>query len=58
MQIDILGAWKPPQRQALFPIASPILRRRIQIMNGAQQIVYSDLTDGKLLRAVYSNKQL
>jgi uncharacterized protein (DUF1800 family) len=57
-QIDILGAWKQPQRQGLFPLASPTLRRRISIMNGAQQIVYSDLAEGKLLRSVYSNKQL
>ena len=57
-QIDILGAWKQPQRQGLYPLASPVLRRRISIMNGAQQIVYSDLTEGKILRAVYSNKQL
>ena len=38
-QIDILGAWKQPQRQGLFPLASPTLRRRISIMNGAQQII-------------------
>jgi uncharacterized protein (DUF1800 family) len=57
-QIDILGAWKPQQRQALFPLASPAMRRRISIMNGAQQIIYADLSEGKLLRAVYSNKQL
>ncbi len=57
-QVDILDAWKPQQRQGLFPLASPALRRRISMMNGPQQIVYSDLTDAKLLRAVYSSKQL
>ncbi len=57
-QIEILGAWTRPQRQALFASASPTMRRRISVMNGAQQIVYQDLTEGKLLRAVYSNKQL
>src|SRR5579871_3062477 len=43
MQIEILEAWKQPQRQGLFPLASPVLRRRISIINGAQQIIYSDL---------------
>ncbi|HEY3836222.1 MAG TPA: DUF1800 domain-containing protein [Bryobacteraceae bacterium] len=57
-QIEILGAWTRPQRQALFPLASPTMRRRINVLNGAQQITYQDLTEGKLLRAVYSNKQL
>jgi uncharacterized protein (DUF1800 family) len=57
-QIDVLDALKPPQRQMLYPLASTTLRRRITILNGGQQIVYQDLTDGKLLRAVYSNKQL
>jgi uncharacterized protein (DUF1800 family) len=58
MQVDILGAWKPQQRQALFPLASPMLRRKITVMNGAQQVVYSDLAEAKLMRSVYSNKQL
>ncbi len=57
-QIDILDAWKPQQRQALFPLASPTLRRRITVLNGAQQVVYQDLTEAKLLRSVYSSKQL
>ena len=57
-QIDLLDALKPQQRQGLFPLASPTLRRRLTILNGAQQVVYMDLAEGKLLRAVYSNKQL
>jgi uncharacterized protein (DUF1800 family) len=58
MQIDVLDALKPPQRQMLFPLASSTLRRRITVLNGAQQVIYQDLAEGKLLRAVYSNKQL
>ncbi len=57
-QIDVLDAMKQQQRGMLFPIASTPLRRRITILNGGQQVVYQDLTEGKLLRAVYSNKQL
>jgi uncharacterized protein (DUF1800 family) len=57
-QIDVLGAMKQPQRQMLFNFSPPILRRRIEILNNAQQVVYQDLTEGKLLRSVYSNKQL
>ena len=57
-QIDVLDALKQPQRQMLFPLASPTLRRRITVLNGGQQVIYQDLTEGKFLRAVYSNKQL
>src|ERR1035438_4276981 len=53
-QIDVLDALKPQQRQGLFPLASPTLRRRITVLNGAQQVVYQDLAEGKMLRAVYS----
>ncbi len=57
-QIDILDSWKPQQRQGLFPLASPMLRRRISMLNGAQQMIYADLSEGKVLRSVYSSKQL
>ena len=39
-------------------MAPPELRRRIEMANGPQQVVARDLTEGKLLRAVYSNRQL
>src|SRR5213078_4325773 len=45
-------------RQGLFAIAPPDLRRRIQMTAGPQQMVSRDLAEGKLLRAVYSNRQL
>ena len=48
----------PGLRQGLFAIASPELRRRIEMANGPQQMVARDLSEGKLLRAVYSNRQL
>ena len=58
-QLQILDAMPRPKRQALFAVASPELRRRIQMMQGGpQQVVNSDLAQGKILRAVYSNRQL
>ncbi len=45
-------------RQKLFATASPDLRRKIQIFNGSVQIVNQDLSEAKLLRAVYSDRQL
>lgn len=58
-QYEILDAMPRGKRQALFDAASPELRRRIQLLNGGpQQTVNSDLAQGKILRAVYSNRQL
>ena len=57
-QYDILDSLPNGPRQRLYPLASPDLRRRIQIFNGPIQVVNQDLTDGKFLRAIYSNRQL
>ena len=57
-QVEVLMALKPQQRNFMIPLASAPLRRRLMMLNGPQQIVYTDLSEGKLLRAVYSNKQL
>ena len=56
-QDDILVAY-PQRLQALFPIAPPELRRRLQLTAGPRQVVERDLAEGKLLRAIYSNRQL
>ncbi|HTX37617.1 MAG TPA: DUF1800 domain-containing protein [Bryobacteraceae bacterium] len=45
-------------RQSMFPFASPDLRRRIELTNGPAQVVARDLSEAKILRAVYSNRQL
>jgi uncharacterized protein (DUF1800 family) len=45
-------------RQALYPTAPPELRRKIAITNGPEQVVARDLSESKLLRAIYSNRQL
>lgn len=57
-QYDILDAFPNNVRQRLYAAAAPDLRRRIQIFNGPVQVVNQDLIDGKLMRAVYSNRQL
>ena len=46
-------------RQKLVGPASPAIRRKVQLFNGGPiQIVNQDLTDAKMLRAVYSSRQL
>lgn len=57
-QDDVLAALPAGARQGLFAIAPAELRRRIELANGPQQVVARDLAEGKLLRAVYSNRQL
>ena len=57
-QDDVIGALPPGLRQGLLAVAPPELRRRIEMANGPQQMVARDLFEGKLLRAVYSNRQL
>jgi uncharacterized protein (DUF1800 family) len=57
-QNDILVALPQGVRQAMFPVASPELRRKIELASGPQQVVATDLAQGKLLRAIYTNRQL
>jgi uncharacterized protein (DUF1800 family) len=57
-QDDAIGAMPQGLRQGLLAIAAPDLRRRIEMANGPQQMVARDLYEGKLLRAIYSNRQL
>ena len=45
-------------RQAIFPAASPALRRKLELANGPAQVVARDLAEAKVLRAVYSTRQL
>ena len=57
-QYDVLDALPNGARQKLYAPAPPELRRKIQIFNGPVQIVNQDLSEGKLLRAIYSDHQL
>src|SRR4051794_145776 len=55
---DVIAALPPSARQNLFLVATPEIRRRITLTNGPQQVVSRDLAEGKLLRPIYSNRQL
>jgi uncharacterized protein (DUF1800 family) len=57
-QYDVLDSMPNGVRQKLYPLASPELRRKIQIFNGPVQVVNQDLIESKLIRAVYSDRQL
>lgn len=57
-QDDVIAALPAGVRQALFTVAPPAIRRKLELANGPQQVVARDLVDGKLLRAVYSSRQL
>jgi uncharacterized protein (DUF1800 family) len=55
---QVLEAMPPAARISLFSVAPPDLRRRIQKAAGPQAVITQDLTEAKLLRAIYSNRQL
>jgi uncharacterized protein (DUF1800 family) len=55
---EVIAALPPGMRQALYPAATPELRRKIAITNGPEQVVARDLSESKLLRAIYGNRQL
>ncbi len=57
-QDDAIAALPGGMRQQLFQIAPPELRRKLQLANGPQQVVARDLMEGKLLRAIYTDRQL
>lgn len=57
-QDDVIALLPAGVRQALFTVAPPGIRRKLELAGGPQQVVARDLVDGKLLRAVYSSRQL
>ena len=57
-QDEAIAAMPGGMRQSMFNAAPAELRRRIEMVNGPQQIIARDLMEGKLLRAVYSDRQL
>ncbi len=57
-RLDFVWALRPKQRQQLFVLAPVELRRELMLSVNPQNVVATDLTEGKLLRAVYSNHQL
>ena len=57
-QFDFAWALRPGERRQLFALAPVDLRRELMLTVNPQNVVASDLSEGKLLRAVYSNHQL
>ncbi len=56
--VAVLETLPPQIRNRLANAGPPSLRRRVEILNTPMQVVNRDLTEGKLLRAIYSNRQL
>ena len=57
-QDDVIAALPAGIRQALFAAAPPDVRRKIEMSAGPAQVVARDLMESKILRAVYSSRQL
>ncbi|MBV9760966.1 MAG: DUF1800 domain-containing protein [Acidobacteriaceae bacterium] len=57
-RLDFVWALRPEQRRQLFTVAPVALRRELMLSVNPQGVVASDLTEAKLLRAIYSNRQL
>ena len=55
---DILVAMPPPLRNQLRAAANPVMRRKLLLANAPQAVVGYDLTEGKVYRAILSNRQL
>lgn len=55
---DMLIAMDQRERRGLFAPAPIAMRREIFLLNSPQQVVNYDLLDSKMLRAVYSTRQL
>ena len=54
---DFVWSLRPQQRRQLIPLAPVELRRELMLSVAPQNVVASDLSEGKLLRAMYSNHQ-
>jgi uncharacterized protein (DUF1800 family) len=57
-QDDVIAALPAGIRQALFAAAPPDVRRKIEMSAGPAQVVARDLMESKVLRAVYSSRQV
>jgi len=57
-QRDFVWALRPAERRQLFLAAPVPLRRELMLSINPQNVVANDLSEGKLLRAIYSNHQL
>ena len=56
--LDFAWALRRQQKQQLLPLAPVWLRRQMMLSIAPQGVIASDLSEAKLLRAIYSNHQL
>ena len=56
--IDFAFSMRPAQRRQLFDLAPITLRRQLMLTVNPESVIADDLAEGKLLRAIYSNRQL
>ena len=54
----LLIAMPPNMRRGLIPVAPPDVHRKIVLLTRPQQVLSYDLNEAKLMRAIYSNRQL
>ena len=52
---DVVIAMPPGMRNQLMAEANPLLRRKLLLANSPQQVVFYDLAEAKLYRAILSN---
>ena len=57
-RLDFVYSLNRGQSQALFALAPVVLRRQLMLAANPQELVTDDLSEGKLQRAIYSNRQL
>lgn len=55
---DVAIALPQGLRMQLLPAVEPALRRKLMLLTAPQQLVAFDLSEGKLYRAILSNRQL
>jgi uncharacterized protein (DUF1800 family) len=55
---DVVIAMPQNLRNQLMPVAGEKLRRKFMLSNAPQQVIAYDLSEGKLYRAILSNRQL
>jgi uncharacterized protein (DUF1800 family) len=55
---DAIIAMPQGLRQQLLAVADPMMRRKLVVANTPQQVIAYDLTESKVYRAIYSNRQL
>ena len=55
---DVVIAMPQPMRNQLMAAAAPALRRKLVLANQPQGVVFYDLAEAKLYRAILSNRQL